>query len=243
MDRQRSTGSRCGWTWSAFRKLHLRRRILIGHPRDARTTFATPSDWRDACCRRVDPELRAGREHGCGDSDPRKYQLVRDRVRCRTDGTMLEEARLSYQRDQRSAGVSGRRILTALAKGHRSVDCGVRRRPIACSQQECRCAPGSPSHPLGSVATVLDRLELLDKQIRSWMTVAGALKGIRSVIRVARCPDWSGFAQQIIAEVGVDAQTFPSAGHSVLGRYCPIPAEREQNQARGLPKDRLYGES
>jgi transposase len=87
----------------------------------------------------------------------------------------------------------------------------------------------------------LERLKLLDEQIATMdATLAQELKKYKeSVNRVAEIP---GFlvdaAQQIIAEVGADAEAFPSPGQfcSWAG-FCPGSQESaEQNQSSQSPK-------
>jgi transposase len=115
-------------------------------------------------------------------------------------------------------GISGRRILTALSEGEtdpaKLAQLGDDR--LKCSQAELedalRGAP-TPIH-LAVLKLFCKRLELLDEQIRELdKLVAEELKKHEAaVIRVAEIPGFGvDSAQQIIAEVGVDAETFPSA--------------------------------
>jgi transposase len=180
-----------------------------------------------------------------------KHQLVRDRIRLQNQlEAMLEEARIKLSSVISDLlGVSGRRILTALAKGTtdpvKLAELGDDR--LKCSQQELIDAlTGSPEPiHLEVLQLFLDRLELLDKQIQSLDTlIARELKRHEAaVIRVAQIPGFGvDAAQQIIAEVGVDAETFPSASQfSSWAGTCPGSEESaEQNQSSRSPKGNRF---
>lgn len=180
-----------------------------------------------------------------------KHQLVRDRMRLQNQlEAMLEEARIKLSSVISDLlGVSGRRILTALAKGTtdpvKLAELGDDR--LKCSQQELIDAlTGSPEPiHLEVLQLFLDRLELLDKQIQSLDTlIARELKRHEAaVIRVAQIPGFGvDSAQQILAEVGVDAETFPSAAQfSSWAGTCPGSEESaEQNQSSRSPKGNRF---
>lgn len=180
-----------------------------------------------------------------------KHQLVRDRIRLQNQlEAMLEEARIKLSSVISDLlGVSGRRILAALAKGTtdpvKLAELGDDR--LKCSQPELIDAlTGSPEPiHLEVLQLFLERLELLDKQIQSLDTLlARELKRHEeAVIRVAQIPGFGvDSAQQIIAEVGVDAETFPSASQfSSWAGTCPGSEESaEQNQSSRSPKGNRF---
>jgi transposase len=150
-----------------------------------------------------------------------KQQLVRDRVQLQNQlEALLEEMRIKLSSVISDLlGVSGRRILAALSEGEadpvKLAQLGDDR--LKCSQAELadalRGAP-TPVH-LAVLKLFLKRLKLLDEQIQELdKLVAEELKKHEeAVIRVAEIPGFGvDSAQQIIAEVGEDAETFPSAG-------------------------------
>jgi transposase len=171
-----------------------------------------------------------------------KQQLVRDRVPWQNQlEALLEEMRIKLSSVISDLlGVSGRRILTALSEGQTDPEklakFGDER--LKCSFEELvdalRGAP-TPTH-LAVLKLFLERLNLLDSQIHALdKLVAQELKAHEdAVARVAEIPGFGvDSAQQIIAEMGVDAETFASAGQfsSWVG-VCPgsnISAEENHN--------------
>ena len=188
------------------------------------------------------PEQRSWRTMTRG-----KVNLVRDRVRLQNQiEALLEEARIKLSGVITDLlGVSGRRILTALSKGEtdpvKLAELGDER--LKCSKEvladALRGAP-EPVH-LQMLKLYLERLELLDKHIEALdQLAANALKKhAEAVKRLAEVPGFGVLsAQQIIAEVGADAGTFPSAGEfaSWVG-VCPGENESaEVNHSSRSPK-------
>jgi transposase len=180
-----------------------------------------------------------------------KHQLVRERVRLQNQlEALLEEARIKLSSVISDLlGVSGRRILSALAKGEtdpvKLAELGDDR--LQCSQQELIDALQGSAEPihLEILKLFVARLELLDTQIESLdMLVARELKQHEeAVIRVAQMPGFGvDSAQQIIAEIGVAAEAFPSAGQfcSWAGT-CPGSEESaEQNHSSRSPKGNRF---
>lgn len=180
-----------------------------------------------------------------------KHQLVRDRVRLQNQvEALLEEARIKLSSVVSDLlGVSGRRILKALSEGETNpeklAELGDDR--LKCSEEELVDALHGTAEPmhLEILKLHLERLEMLDQQIqRLDMLAAKALKKHeQAVIRVAEIPGFGvDSAQQVIAEVGVDADTFPSAGHfsSWVGT-CPGSEESaEQNHSSRSPKGNRF---
>ena len=180
-----------------------------------------------------------------------KHQLVRDRVRLQSQvEALLEEMRIKLSGVISDLlGSSGRRILTALSKGKTNpvelAELGDQR--LKCSQEELVDAlqgAAEPTH-LEVLKLYLERLEVLDKQIQKLDELAAkALKKHEAaVIRVAEMPGLGvDAAQQLIAEVGADAQAFPSAGQfSSWFGGCPGSDERaEQNHSSRSPKGNRF---
>ena len=180
-----------------------------------------------------------------------KHQLVRDRVRLQNQlEALLEEARIKLSGVISDLlGVSGRRILAALSKGEtdpvKLAKLGDDR--LKCSKQELADALRGSPEPihLEVLKLYLKRLALLDEQIEALdVLVAKALKKHEeAVIRVAGMPGFGvDSAQQIIAEVGVDAESFPSASQfsSWVGT-CPGTEESaEQNHSSRSPKGNRF---
>lgn len=180
-----------------------------------------------------------------------KHQLVRDRVRLQNQlEALLEEARIKLSGVISDLlGASGRRILAALSKGEtdpvKLAELGDDR--LKCSKQELADALHGSPEPihLEVLKLYLKRLALLDEQIEALdVLVAKALKKHEeAVIRVAGMPGFGvDSAQQIIAEVGVDAESFPSASQfsSWVGT-CPGTEESaEQNHSSRSPKGNRF---
>jgi len=180
-----------------------------------------------------------------------KQQLVRDRVQLQNQlEALLEEMRIKLSGViSNLLGVSGRRILTALSQGEsdalKLAELGDER--LQCSQEELADAlHGSPAPAhLAVLQLALERLELLDRQIqRLDLLVAQELKKYEeTVIRVAEMPGFGvDSAQQIIAEMGVEAQAFPSAGEfSSWAGICPgSNVTAEQNKSSRSPKGNRF---
>jgi len=150
-----------------------------------------------------------------------KLQLIRDRVRLQSQLEALwEESRIKLSSVISDLlGQSGRRILRALADGQTDPD-----RLAELGDGRLRCSPeelvdaltGSPEPiHLELLKLYLERLELLDQQIdKCDQMVASALKKHeQAVIRVAGIPGFGvDSAQQIIAEMGIDAEWVPFSG-------------------------------
>jgi transposase len=176
-----------------------------------------------------------------------RLQLVRDRVRLQNQlEGLLEEARIKLSGVISDLlGVSGRRILKALAQG--TSDAAALAElgdpSLKCSREELRDALSGPARPchIELLKLQLERLEVLDAQIDRLSRMAGeAMKAYQeAVLRVAKMPGWGAeSAQQIIAEVGVDAAAFdtPEALASWAG-VCPgSQMSAEQNQSSRCAK-------
>ncbi len=171
-----------------------------------------------------------------------KVQLVRDRVRLQNQvEALLEEMRIKLSGVISDLfGASGRRILGAVAEGQRDpvqlAALGDGR--LKCSRQELADAlRGEPSPIHVAVLQLsLQRWKLLDEQIQELdkLMAQELKKHAEAVSRVAEMPGFGAdSAQQIIAEVGVDAAAFPSAGaFSSWAGICPgSNVSAEQNKS------------
>jgi transposase len=180
-----------------------------------------------------------------------KQQLVRDRVRLQNQlEALLEEMRIKLSGVITDLlGVSGRRILTAVSEGEsdpiKLAALGDDR--LRCSREELadalRGAP-TPTH-VAVLKLFLERLKVLDGQIVALdKLAAGELKKHENAVtRVAEIPGFGvDSAQQIIAEVGVDAETFASAGaFSSWSGICPgSNVTAEQNKSSRSPKGNRF---
>jgi transposase len=180
-----------------------------------------------------------------------KHQLVRNRVQLQNQlEALLEEMRIKLSSVISDLiGVSGRRILTALSEGEsdpvKLAALGDDR--LKCGREELVDAlRGAPSPTqLAVLQLFLERLKLLDSQIQAVdKLVAQEMKKHEdAVIRLAEIPGFGAdSAQQMIAEVGVDAETFPSAGEfsSWVG-VCPgSNVSAEQNKSSSSPKGNRF---
>jgi len=171
-----------------------------------------------------------------------KHQLVRDRVRLQNQlESLLEEMRIKLSAVISDLlGVSGRRILQALAEGEsdpeKLADLGDDR--LRCGRAALVDAlSGSPTPTHTAVLKLfLERVKLLDKQIGDLDKLIGQeLKPHEEVVaRLAQVPGFGvDSAQRVIAEVGPEAETFPSAKQfsSWVG-VCPgsnVSAEENQS--------------
>ena len=180
-----------------------------------------------------------------------KHQLVRDRVRLPNQmEALLEEMRIKLSSVISDLlGVSGRRILSALSAGERDpaklAEWGDER--LKCSREELSDSLNGAPPPtqLAVLNLFLERLDLLDRQIESLdRLAAGELSQHQdAVTRVAELPGLGAdSAQQIIAEVGTDAETFPSAAafRSWAG-VCPgSNISAEQNHSSRAAKGNRF---
>src|SRR5215472_9071514 len=168
-----------------------------------------------------------------------KVQLTRDRVRLQSQmECLLEEMRIKLSIVVSNLlGASGLRILHALAEGETD--------PKKLAQLgDALTGRVQPMHR-EMLALQLQRLQLIDQQIAQLNgLIAQAMKPHQdAVIRLAEVPGLGvDSAQQIIAEVGVQASTFPSAAEltSWVGT-CPGKDETaEQNHSSRFAKGNKY---
>jgi transposase len=180
-----------------------------------------------------------------------KLQLVRDRVRLQNQlEALLEETRIKLSSVISDLlGVSGRRILEALAEGQtdpvKLAELGDDR--LKCSREELVDALRGHAEPihLQILKQYLERLKLLDRQIEALDQMAAqALKKYEEAVkRLAETPGLGvDSAQQIIAEVGAEAKTFPSAGQfaSWVGTIPGSDESAETNRSSRSPKGNKF---
>ncbi len=180
-----------------------------------------------------------------------KTQLTRDRVRLQNQmECLLEEMRIKLSIVVSDLlGASGLRILRALAAGETDpkqlAQLGDER--LRCTEEQLVDALTGRVQPLHRemLTLQLERLQLLDRQIAQLNgMIAQALKlHQEAVLRLAEVPGLGvDSAQQIIAEVGVQASTFSSAAElsSWVGT-CPGKDESaEENHSSRSAKGNKY---
>jgi transposase len=180
-----------------------------------------------------------------------KLQLTRDRVRLQNQmECLLEEMRIKLSIVVSDLlGASGLHILRALAGGETDpkqlAQLGDKR--LQCTEEQLVDALTGRPQPMHRemLALQLERLQLIDRQIAQLNAlIAQALKPHQeAVMRLAEVPGLGvDSAQQIIAEVGVQASTFPSAAEltSWVGT-CPGKDESaEENHSSRSAKGNKY---
>lgn len=180
-----------------------------------------------------------------------KAQLARDRGRLHNQiECLLEEMRIKLSSVISDLlGASGLRILHALAQGESDPQklAALGSALLKCTEQELIDALSGSPQPLHRelLALYLERLRLLDEQLDKLnRMVAAALQTHQeAVVRLAEVPGFGpDSAQQLIAEVGPQAITFPSAARltSWVGT-CPGREESaEENQSSRSAKGNKY---
>lgn len=180
-----------------------------------------------------------------------KQQLVRERVRLQNQmEALLEEMRIKLSGVVSDLlGASGRRILTALSQGETDPEqlAELADERLRCSREALADAlRGSPDPlQLQVLQLFLQRLHLLDQQIQSLdqLMAQELKKHEEAVIRVAGIPGFGvDSAQQIIAEMGVEAEAFPSAAQfSSWAGLCPgSNVSAEDNKSSHSPKGNVF---
>lgn len=180
-----------------------------------------------------------------------EVQLGRDRVRLHNQvECLLEEMRIKLSSVLSDLfGASGLRILRALAEGERDP-----KKLAALADDRLKCThkgllealTGNPEAMHQQLLGLyLERLQVIDAQIKKLKgMIARALEAHHeAVVRLAEVPGFGAdSAQQMIAEVGAQASTFPSAAHltSWVGT-CPGQNESaEQNHSSRSAKGNKY---
>ena len=147
-----------------------------------------------------------------------KLQLTRDRVRLQNQmECLLEEMRIKLSIVVSNLlGASGLRILRALANGETDPQQLARLgdERLQCTEKQLVDALTGRAQPMHRemLALQLERLQLIDTQIAQLNgLIAQAMKPQQeAVIRLAEVPGLGvDSAQQVIAEVGAQASTFP----------------------------------
>jgi transposase len=175
-----------------------------------------------------------------------KLQLTRDRVRLQSQmECLLEEMRIKLSIVVSDLlGASGLRMLLALAKGEtdpkKLAQLGDER--LQCTEEQLVDALTGRVQPMqrAMLGLQLERLQLIDRQIAKLNAlIAQAMKPHQeAVMRLAEVPGLGvDSAQQIIAEVGEQATTFPSAAEltSWVGT-CPGKDESAKRTTAVAPR-------
>jgi transposase len=180
-----------------------------------------------------------------------KVQLARDRgrVHCQLEG-LLEEMRIKLSSVITDLlGVSGQRILHALAAGETEPEhlAALADDRVHCTKEKLTDALTGRIYPehLRLLKLHLERLQLIDRQVEALnQETAQAMRPHEEV--VVRLAKVTGFgpdsAQQLIAEVGPRAATFPSAGHftSWAGTNPGQEESAQQNRSSRSAKGNIY---
>ena len=167
-----------------------------------------------------------------------KHQITRDRVRLQNQlESLLEDARIKLDTCVSDLlGTSSRRMLEALADGEKDPQALA-----AMAEPELRATPEQLADALQAAPMLsplhrqilrlfLDRLALMDKHRATLKSsIAEALREhAEAVARLAAIPGLGpDSAEQVIAEVGPRAHTFPSAGH--LASWVGVCPGREES--------------
>ena len=160
-----------------------------------------------------------------------RLQLIRERVQLQNQiESLLEEGRIKLSSVITDLlGVSGRRILRAMAQGEINPETLA-----ALGDRHLKCGlPALADALAGSMGEIhrrllaqhLDRIDLIDRQIEELnQTAASQMRKHReAVTRLIEIPGIGAqAAQEILAEIGPEAAAFPSAGQlaSWIG-VCP----------------------
>ena len=243
--------------WLELEEVQLR--LHLAQAQSNRARRGRKNDYADA--RRLVRRLVAGElilsfvpqpeQRGWRTMTRMKVQLRRDRVRLQNQvECLLEEMRIKLSSVISDLlGISGRRILRALAAGcSNAAQLAALGHPrLSASRERLEAAlRGQPSqvqqHLLG---LYLDHIELIDRQLEQLDgKIAAALaKQQDAVVRLAEVPGLGAdSAQQVIAEVGPQAETFPTAGE--LASWVGVcPGENEsagENHSGRSPKGNCY---
>jgi transposase len=226
-------------------KLHLAQAQSKRAPRGRK------SDWADA--KRLVKRFVAGElflsfvpdpeQRGWRTATRARLQMVRERVQLQNQiESLLEEGRIKLSSVIRDLlGISGRRILRALAAGETDAETLA-----ALGDQHLPCGPAALADALtGSTSALqrlvlgqhLNRIELLDRQIEelSQWCAASLQAHQNAVLRLIEVPGIGAeAAQEILAEIGPTAAAFPSAPQlaSWIG-VCPGSSESAAQNRSG----------
>jgi transposase len=180
-----------------------------------------------------------------------KTQLTEDQSRLHAQiESLLEEMRIKLSSVVSDLlGVSGLRILTALAAGQRDARklAGLRDERLRASEETLVDALSGHFEPYQQqlLGFYLQRYQLIQQQIEQLHAMIGQAmeQHQQAVRRLAQVPGFGvNSAQQVIAEVGVQASTFASAAHlaSWVGT-CPGKEESaEKNRTSRSAKGNRY---
>ena len=180
-----------------------------------------------------------------------KVQLARDRGRLRNQlECLLEDMRIKLSSVISDVlGVSGRRILRALAEGTWSAEemAHLGKARLRCGQEQLlQALSGTVDRRQREMLNMyLERLDMIDRQMAELnLKIAESMKPCQAaVMRLADVPGFGAdSAQQVIAEVGPRADMFASAANlTAWAGTCPGRNESaEHNQSSRSPKGNKY---
>ena len=219
-------------------------RLHLAQARSNRGPRGRKTDFRDA--QRIVSRLLSGdlvlsyvpdaEQRGWRTLTRTKHQLTRDRVRLQSQlESLLEECQIKLSSLVSDLlGVSGRRILRALADGETDPGrlAALADRRLRASSTELQDAVSGTVHPLHRqlLTLALARLELIETQMEAMdQLIATALTAHQAAItRLAELPGLGvDSAQQILAEIGPTAAAFPSA--SQLASWVGVCPGRQES--------------
>ncbi len=174
-----------------------------------------------------------------------KQQLTREKVRLQNQmEAFLEEARIKLSSHLSDLlGLSGRRMLQALAEGETDAEriAGLAAQGLRATPEELRDALSAAANPSPLHRQILklflERLALIEPHRETLDKSLGQALGEHqeSVQRLAEVPGLGAdSAQEIIAEVGVHAATFPSPGQLASWVGC-CPGREECGRVSKQP--------
>jgi len=219
-------------------------RLHLAQARSNRGPRGRKTDFRDA--QRIVSRLLSGdlvlsyvpdaEQRGWRTLTRTKHQLTRDRVRLQSQlESLLEECQIKLSSLVSDLlGVSGRRILRALADGETDPGrlAALADRRLQASPAALQDAVSGTVHPLHRqlLTLALARLELIETQMEAMdQLIATALTAHQAAItRLAELPGLGvDSAQQILAEIGPTAAAFPSA--SQLASWVGVCPGRQES--------------
>jgi transposase len=181
----------------------------------------------------------------------RRVQLVRDRIRLQSQlECLLEEARIKLSSVITDVlGATGRRILTEIANGESDPGklAALADQRLKCTPEELRDALTASVEPVhrSLLELYLEQVAFLDGQIEkvSQLAAQAMVQYQDAITRLSAVPGIRVLsAQQIIAEVGVTAASFPT-GRQLSSWVGASPGQQQsagENESSRCPKGNRY---
>lgn len=161
-----------------------------------------------------------------------RVQLIQDKTRVANRlQKILEDANIKLSSVASDVlGVSGREMLQALIEGKMTpaqmAELARRKMRVKIPQLTEALSGGVTEHHRFMFKTLLDQVEYLEGQIKSFDTRIEAVMSPLELEAVARIDEIPGFdhraAENVLAEIGVDMGRFPTSGHlASWAGMCP----------------------